>query len=125
MNITLKQSQIEHALRMYVASEGINLVNRSFDVHFTAGRRGTGLSAEIEIGEAAPAITKPLSDLPTIGCGHTPEPVIVLAQGPVPPAEPVVAPAPVVTDTEPEPSFKPEMTLVSSPAVTTPVSLFA
>lgn len=53
MQITLKQRDIELALKMYLASQGISIAGRSFEVLFTAGRKPGGLLAEIEIGEAA------------------------------------------------------------------------
>ena len=52
MQITLKQRDIELALRMYLSSQGIALAGRSFDVEFTAGRKDSGLSACIDIGAA-------------------------------------------------------------------------
>lgn len=52
MNITLKQRDIELALKMYLSAQGIILTNRSFNVEFTAGRKDSGLSASIDIGPA-------------------------------------------------------------------------
>lgn len=52
MQITLKQRDIELALKMYLASQGIALAGRSFDVEFTAGRKESGLLATIDIGPA-------------------------------------------------------------------------
>lgn len=52
MQITLKQRDIELALKMYLAAQGIALANRTFDVEFTAGRKEAGLMAAIDIGTA-------------------------------------------------------------------------
>lgn len=52
MQITLKQRDIELALKMYLSAQGIILTNRSFNVEFTAGRKDSGLSASIDIGPA-------------------------------------------------------------------------
>lgn len=52
MNITLKQRDIELALKMYLSAQGIILSNRKFTVEFTAGRKDSGLSATIDIGPA-------------------------------------------------------------------------
>jgi hypothetical protein len=46
MNIQLKQSEIEVALRQYLERQGISLRNKSFAVDFTSGRGNNGLSAE-------------------------------------------------------------------------------
>lgn len=48
MNITLKQREIEVALRRYIASLGIDA--EIDDVEFTAGRGAAGITAEISIG---------------------------------------------------------------------------
>jgi hypothetical protein len=52
MKISLKQRDIELAIKMYLANQGIALANRDFAVQFTAGRKGSGLSALVNIGEA-------------------------------------------------------------------------
>lgn len=52
MQIQLKQPEIQAALRMYVASQGINLTGKTVDISFTAGRGANGLAAEINIDEA-------------------------------------------------------------------------
>ncbi len=57
MQITLKQRDIELALKMYLSAQGISLLQRSFNVEFTAGRKDSGLSASIDIGPAE-ALTK-------------------------------------------------------------------
>ena len=49
MQIQIKQAEIVSAVKRYVASQGIDLVNKTVEVSFTAGRKGTGLSAEVTI----------------------------------------------------------------------------
>lgn len=68
MQITLKQTDIVSALKLYVAAQGIALAGKSFDVSFTAGRKNTGLSAELTIEDLAPApvnstFTEPLASV--------------------------------------------------------------
>ena len=51
MQVTLKQSEIEVALKNYIQAMGINLSGKSIDVAFTAGRKEAGISAELDINE--------------------------------------------------------------------------
>ena len=51
MIINLKQTEIEQALRAYVVSQGISLYGRALAISFTAGRRESGISAEISIDD--------------------------------------------------------------------------
>lgn len=51
MQINLKQSEITAALKQYLSIKGIDLVNKTVDVSFTAGRKEGGLSAEITIDD--------------------------------------------------------------------------
>lgn len=49
MQINLKQAEITEALKEYVGGQGINLKNKSFTVTYTAGRKESGLLADISI----------------------------------------------------------------------------
>lgn len=49
MQINLKQTEIETALRDYVSKLGINLQNRAVSIQFTSGRQGRGLMADLNI----------------------------------------------------------------------------
>lgn len=51
MQIQLKQSEICQALRMYIMSQGISLAGREVTMAFTAGRKESGISVEIDIEE--------------------------------------------------------------------------
>lgn len=55
MQINLKQTEIETALKMYIERRGISLTNTDVAISFTAGRKSAGLSAEVSIQEATGA----------------------------------------------------------------------
>lgn len=49
MQIQLKQTEIEAALKMFISNQGISLANKSVQMTFTSGRKDNGLSAELSI----------------------------------------------------------------------------
>lgn len=49
MQIQLKQTEIEKAIKAFISNQGINLVGKSVEIAFTSGRKDNGLSAEINI----------------------------------------------------------------------------
>ena len=49
MQINLKEPEIVEALKLYIKNKGIDLVGKTVKIDFTAGRKGTGLSADIGI----------------------------------------------------------------------------
>lgn len=51
MLIQLKQNEIVTALKQYIAQQGINLTNKDVKITFTAGRKESGISADVEIEE--------------------------------------------------------------------------
>ena len=51
MQIILKQKDLEQALTLYLRDQGINLTNKSLSVSWTAGRKESGITAEIDIEE--------------------------------------------------------------------------
>ena len=51
MQVNLKQKEIETALRNYIAQQGIELYGKSVTISFTAGRRESGISAELIIDD--------------------------------------------------------------------------
>jgi hypothetical protein len=53
MQVQLKQSEIEAALKGYIAQQGINLNNKTVTCTFTAGRKDSGISVELEIEDQA------------------------------------------------------------------------
>lgn len=52
MQVNLKQSEIEIALKNYVVQQGISLYGKEVSIAFTAGRKESGISAEINIDDA-------------------------------------------------------------------------
>ena len=52
MQISLKQNEIEVALKNYLSQQGISLYARDVSIAFTAGRKESGISAEITIEDA-------------------------------------------------------------------------
>lgn len=54
MQIQLKQNEIVAAIKQYVAQQGINLSGRRVEVTFTAGRKESGLSADVDITDDVP-----------------------------------------------------------------------
>ncbi len=49
MQISLKQSEIIAAIRGYIETQGINLSGKNVDITFTSGRKGNGVSADVDI----------------------------------------------------------------------------
>lgn len=49
MQISLKQSEIVSAIRGYIETQGINLSGKNVDISFTSGRKGNGLTADVNI----------------------------------------------------------------------------
>lgn len=52
MLIQLKQSEITTALRDYIVAQGINLNGKTVEISFTAGRKESGIYADISIENA-------------------------------------------------------------------------
>lgn len=51
MQIQLKQVEIITALKQYITSQGIDLTGKSVTIAFTAGRKESGISADLNIEE--------------------------------------------------------------------------
>ena len=49
MQVNLKQTEIEVALKNFIAQQGISLCGKDVSIAFTAGRKESGISAEITI----------------------------------------------------------------------------
>ena len=121
MIINLKQTEIELALRAYVAAQGINLAGKDLTIAFTAGRRESGISAEISIDDVEiPGYT---NDLNVQECTPKASPLsiapAVVTETPVP-QEPVGAEPGEVPAQEVQAEEAKEETAPSK----TPVSLF-
>jgi hypothetical protein len=55
MKIALNQSEVVAAIRGYVAAQGIDMAGKQLDVTFTSGRKGNGLTADLDIYTQAEA----------------------------------------------------------------------
>ena len=79
MLIQLKQSEITAALRDYIVAQGINLSGKTVEISFTAGRKESGIYADISIenaGELPDFLTRdPDERLKLVAPEATPEPV--------------------------------------------------
>jgi len=64
MQIHFKQAEIYEALYKYIVNKGIDLTYKVVTISFTAGRKETGISAEVNIEDA---------DLPDLGPDDTAE----------------------------------------------------
>jgi hypothetical protein len=49
MQIQLKQPEIEQALKVFIAQQGINLTGKNITIEFTSGRKNNGLTADLVI----------------------------------------------------------------------------
>lgn len=105
MQIQLKQPEIAAALKQYLFTQGINLVNKSVTIGFTAGRKEGGLTADISIedtGAEVPGFTDTFGDeeaqakpaLTIVKSESTPEP-----EAPVAPQDDAPAETPVKATT--------------------------
>jgi hypothetical protein len=52
MQIQLRQPEIVEAIQQYIVRQGLNLSNKTITVSFTAGRGGSGVSADIAIEDS-------------------------------------------------------------------------
>lgn len=86
MLITLKQKEIQAALRLYVSQNGIDLTGKNVDITFTAGRKESGLSAEVSIEDDGSMALNPV-ETPV----QVPQAVVATITAEAPVAETVVA----------------------------------
>ena len=57
MNVILKQKEIEAALKLYALQQGIQLAGKIVLISFTAGRKDTGISAELDITDKVDTVS--------------------------------------------------------------------
>jgi len=124
MQIILKQKDIEQALALYLRNQGINLINKNLSVSWTAGRKESGITAEIDI-EEIPGSDKNNS-IPIVRRREAhPEPETEVSASPID--------AEVLADDEPnnrfqaddEPAFEAEQSIQPAKATASRVSLFS
>ena len=132
MQITLKQSEIEVALKNYIVAQGINLTGKTIEVAFTAGRKEAGISAELDINDAGTESTS----VPSLVLNRPFEPAVavntatatpVTAKRNVQPIQSEVPASAVVDEVVAEEEPVEAATVVPAEApsnVKTPVSLF-
>lgn len=85
MKIALNQSEVVAAIRGYVAAQGIDMAGKQLDVTFTSGRKGNGLTADLDIytqAEASVGSTDIVITGVDVGTGDT----TVVAEVPAPEA---------------------------------------
>ena len=77
MQIILKQSDIEKSLKDYITTQGICTKSKTVQIVFTAGRRGTGITAELTIKDSAEVVLSPKQEVISLkdtlrldGCGR-------------------------------------------------------
>lgn len=49
MRINLNQQDINDAIKAYLSSNGLMTTNQGFEIQFKAGRKGSGLSATVDV----------------------------------------------------------------------------
>lgn len=66
MDITLKQSDIEKAVKMYVERQGIHLHSKTLEIAFAMGRGTNGLSANLTITDVSLPAYDAAADAPKV-----------------------------------------------------------
>lgn len=66
MKIQLSQTNIVEGIKMYLQSQGIKMQGRDIQVLFTAGRKQSGLIADVDIEDNSD-IGSPITDVPYKG----------------------------------------------------------
>lgn len=115
MDIQLKQQDIEKAIRLYIGEQGITTRNKDITMSFTAGRKKSGITADVSIEDVVENV-KPVSPITAaIDAIQAETPKVVYAEVAVGhPVEPVHVPLAqaeaklVVTPTETEVQADPE-----------------
>lgn len=91
MQINLKQAEIVTALKQYIVNQGISINGKNVQISFTAGRKESGISADIAIEDIViPGVDAMEDD------GPTQVPVLTV----VPPSPPIVTQLPEETNEE-------------------------
>jgi len=97
MIINLKQSEIEAALKGYITQQGISLGGKQVTVSFTAGRKESGVSAELSIEDDGTTAIEPVQDIPPTGMIKRSPELVVVQEEETNDAEPVEEAEPVKT----------------------------
>lgn len=67
MLIQLKETEIKAALHDYIVKQGISLVGKLVDISFTAGRKESGISADLDITDIVETRTSLVLDSSSVG----------------------------------------------------------
>jgi len=82
MKIALNQSEVVAAIRGYVAAQGIDMAGKQLDVTFTSGRKGNGLTADLDIYTQAEASAVVVEDVVVEDAAEVPAPEAPVAVAP-------------------------------------------
>ena len=82
MKIALNQSEVVAAIRGYVAAQGIDMAGKQLDVTFTSGRKGNGLTADLDIYTQAEASAVVAEDVVVEDTTEVPAPEATVAVAP-------------------------------------------
>lgn len=82
MKIALNQSEVVAAIRGYVAAQGIDMAGKQLDVTFTSGRKGNGLTADLDIYTQAEASAVVAEDVVVEDTTEVPAPEAPVAVAP-------------------------------------------
>jgi len=82
MKIALNQSEVVAAIRGYVAAQGIDMAGKQLDVTFTSGRKGNGLTADLDIYTQAEASAVVVEDVVVEDTTEVPAPEAPVAVAP-------------------------------------------
>jgi hypothetical protein len=82
MKIALNQSEVVAAIRGYVAAQGIDMAGKQLDVTFTSGRKGNGLTADLDIYTEAEASAVVAEDVVVDDVAEVPAPEAPVAVAP-------------------------------------------
>jgi hypothetical protein len=96
LKIQIKQPEIMAGIKLYLASQGIDLTGKTVEIEFTAGRKESGLYADINICEfdRIPGFDDVKPTLTVVEGSKVEAPV---AETPVDPAAAEVGPDPAKT----------------------------
>lgn len=82
MKIALNQNEVVAAIRGYVAAQGIDMAGKQLDVTFTSGRKGNGLTADLDIYTEAEASAVVAEDVVVDDVVEVPAPEAPVAVAP-------------------------------------------
>lgn len=91
MKISLQQTEIEAALRAHITSQGIVTAGKAITFNFTMGRKGTGLTVDVDITASA---TNTVAATPTVVTAQSTTTTVTPVTGDDPEDKPHAPPLP-------------------------------